>query len=210
MWIGAAITPPTRRKRARQRFFLDALSASRPCHNQASHVHPSRRHVRPRSRPARARALRLRDVRSPRAPARPLPHSRARRRRLVTVFNNCPHQVDPAFYPAVRVGRNTTGGFALQAFYETVVVLPDGWSGRMWGRTNCTARGVCATGQCFSGGENCTSPAPAGPTLAQFTLNGCARPPCALGAADGAQIREPRLLQPVHGRRVQHPAPDRR
>jgi hypothetical protein len=147
-------------------------------------------------------------ARAPR-PRRCPAHAPARRR-LVTVFNNCPHQVDPAFYPAVRVGRNTTGGFALQAFYETVVVLPDGWSGRMWGRTNCTARGVCATGQCFTGGENCTSPAPAGPTLAQFTLNGCARLPCVLDAADGAQIREPRLLQPVYSRWVQHSAPDRR
>jgi hypothetical protein len=32
-------------------------------------------------------------------------------------------------------------------------------------------QGICATGQCFTSGENCTSPAPAGPTLSQFTIN---------------------------------------
>jgi hypothetical protein len=54
------------------------------------------------------------------------------------------------------------------------VTLPANYSGRIWGRTGCDVAGVCATGQCFQGGENCTSPAPAGPTLAQFTINGFA------------------------------------
>ncbi|KAJ7640914.1 Osmotin thaumatin-like protein [Mycena rosella] len=90
----------------------------------------------------------------------------------VSVFNNCTQQVDPAFTPQVLLGGVPTGGFPLAAHLTQVVTFPANYSGRAWGRTGCDAQGVCATGQCFTGGENCTSPAPAGPTLAQFTING--------------------------------------
>ncbi|KAJ7889041.1 Osmotin thaumatin-like protein [Mycena leptocephala] len=90
----------------------------------------------------------------------------------VSVVNNCTQQVDPAFTPQVLLGGAPTGGFPLAAHLTQVVTFPANYSGRAWGRTGCDARGVCTTGQCFTGGENCTSPAPAGPTLAQFTING--------------------------------------
>ncbi|EPQ60498.1 Osmotin, thaumatin-like protein [Gloeophyllum trabeum ATCC 11539] len=92
----------------------------------------------------------------------------------VTLTNDCGYQVDPAFFPQVLEGSTSTGGFPLAAGASQTVTLPSDWSGRLWGRTGCNAAGVCATGSCPSGGENCTSPAPTGPTLAQFTINGYA------------------------------------
>lgn len=92
----------------------------------------------------------------------------------VTLVNNCGYQVDPAAYPAVTYNGAATGGFPLAAGASAAVTLPANYSGRIWGRTGCDADGNCETGQCFQGGENCTSPAPTGPTLAQFTINGYA------------------------------------
>ncbi|TFY56025.1 hypothetical protein EVJ58_g7884 [Rhodofomes roseus] len=92
----------------------------------------------------------------------------------VTLTNNCTYQVDPAFYPAVNASDgSTTGGFPLDSGASANVTLDPTYSGRIWGRTGCDADGNCLTGSC-PGGENCTGPAPAGPTLAQFTLDGYA------------------------------------
>lgn len=89
---------------------------------------------------------------------------------LVTV-NNCGETIDPGFFPAAGTN-NATGGFTLGAGQTQNVSLPSGYSGRVWGRTGCDASGNnCATGGC-TGGIDCTSPAGAGPTLAQFTING--------------------------------------
>ncbi|KZT30730.1 Osmotin thaumatin-like protein [Neolentinus lepideus HHB14362 ss-1] len=95
-------------------------------------------------------------------------------RTSVDIFNNCSYQVDPAFYPMASEDGTATGGFPLIAGASQVVTLYSGWSGRIWGRTGCNSAGVCTSGGCPSGGENCTSPAPTGPTLAQFTIDGYA------------------------------------
>lgn len=93
-------------------------------------------------------------------------------RNPVNIVNNCGEQIDPAFFPTVQDHyRNPTGGFALPAGEQYTVYLLSGWSGRIWGRTDCDADGNCATGGGCQGGVNCTSPAPGGPTLAQFTID---------------------------------------
>ena len=90
----------------------------------------------------------------------------------MNIVNNCGAQIDPAFFPTVQDhDRNPTGGFALPAGEQYTVYLLSGWSGRIWGRTGCDADGNCATGGGCQGGVNCTSPAPGGPTLAQFTID---------------------------------------
>ncbi|KZT66822.1 Osmotin, thaumatin-like protein [Daedalea quercina L-15889] len=90
----------------------------------------------------------------------------------ITLTNDCTYQVDPAFYPdAIASDGSATGGFPLAAGASAGVTLDPTYSGRIWGRTGCDSDGDCATGQC-PGGENCTGPAAAGPTLAQFTLDG--------------------------------------
>ena len=75
----------------------------------------------------------------------------------------------PGIFPASNGGE--LGGFELAANEFLTVTLPDGYSGRIWPRTGCDESGNCETGTC-QGGINCTSPAAAGPTLAQFTIDG--------------------------------------
>lgn len=87
----------------------------------------------------------------------------------MVVVNHCNATIDPAFFPAADSG--ATGGFTLGTGASHSVTLPSGYSGRAWGRTGCNAAGSCTTGTC-TGGVNCTAPAAAGPTLAQFTING--------------------------------------
>ncbi|KAI0729972.1 Osmotin thaumatin-like protein [Fomitopsis betulina] len=90
----------------------------------------------------------------------------------ITLSNNCTYQVDPAFFPVgIASDGSSTGGFPLAAGALVGASLSATYSGRIWGRTGCDADGICSTGEC-PGGENCTGPAPAGPTLAQFTLDG--------------------------------------
>ena len=90
----------------------------------------------------------------------------------MNIVNNCKEQIDPAFYPAVQDhNRNPTGGLELPQGQQYTVYLLSGWSGVIWPRTGCDADGNCATGGGCQGGVNCTSPAPGGPTLAQFTID---------------------------------------
>ncbi|EPS97570.1 Osmotin thaumatin-like protein [Fomitopsis schrenkii] len=88
----------------------------------------------------------------------------------VNVINNCNEQIDPGFFPAVDYDGGKTGGFVLAAHENATVELPSHWAGRIWPRTGCDNEGVCETGSC-RGGINCTDPAPAGPTLAQFNID---------------------------------------
>ena len=94
----------------------------------------------------------------------PVPH-----RAQVTVINDCTEQIDPGFFTAVNYDGGVTGGFVLQSHESAVVELPVGWHGRIWPRTGCDDEGICETGTCRVG-INCTDPAPAGPTLAQFNI----------------------------------------
>ncbi|EPT03255.1 Osmotin thaumatin-like protein [Fomitopsis schrenkii] len=107
----------------------------------------------------------------------------------VYIVNNCDQQIDPAFFPTVQDHyRNPTGGFELPAGEQYLVYLLSGWSGRIWGRTDCDADGNCATGGGCQGGVNCTSPAPAGPTLAQFTIDANGEDYFAPSTVDGFNI----------------------
>ncbi|KAF0895586.1 hypothetical protein E2562_013898 [Oryza meyeriana var. granulata] len=90
--------------------------------------------------------------------------------RVFTIINQCKTMVWPAITPGESFGG---GGFALRPGQSMVFTAPEGWSGRIWGRTECDfdqgGNGSCATGSCGSalqcGGSGAT---PA--TLAEFTL----------------------------------------
>ncbi|KIP03190.1 hypothetical protein PHLGIDRAFT_130311 [Phlebiopsis gigantea 11061_1 CR5-6] len=88
----------------------------------------------------------------------------------VNIVNFCSTPVDPGIFPAANGG--SLGGFMLGPLDgQRTVTLPSGYSGRIWGRTGCDAEGNCQTGNC-QGGVNCTSSTSAGPTLAEFTIDG--------------------------------------
>ncbi|KAF6144821.1 hypothetical protein GIB67_038920, partial [Kingdonia uniflora] len=67
-------------------------------------------------------------------------------------------------------------GYELGSGSSTVLNIPAPWTGRFWGRTQCTNNGgrlVCATGDCASGQVECNGAGGIPPvTLAEFTLGG--------------------------------------
>ncbi|KAL5214432.1 hypothetical protein ABZP36_003584 [Zizania latifolia] len=91
--------------------------------------------------------------------------------RVFTIINQCKTTIWPAATPGQSFGG---GGFALRPGQSMVFTAPVGWSGRIWGRTECNfdqgGNGSCATGSCGSalkcGGASGETPA----SLAEFTL----------------------------------------
>ncbi|CAM0908768.1 unnamed protein product [Alopecurus aequalis] len=92
-----------------------------------------------------------------------------------TVTNSCGYTVWPGILSNAGVPQPSTTGFALSPGQSRAVIVPDGWSGRIWGRTLCGPSGAggfaCVTGDCGSGTIECSGRGAAPPaTLAEFTL----------------------------------------
>ncbi|TVU10189.1 hypothetical protein EJB05_43701 [Eragrostis curvula] len=95
-----------------------------------------------------------------------------------TLSNSCGYTVWPGLLSSAGSPPLSTTGFALAPGESRPVDAPPGWSGRVWGRTQCatdpnTGKFSCATGECGSGTVECAGGGAAPPTtLAEFTLNG--------------------------------------
>lgn len=86
-------------------------------------------------------------------------------------MNQCKETIWPAI---ITDGSNFHGeGFTLEPGKTAFYNAPDGWSGRIWGRTGCdfdkTGNGTCQTGDCGTS-VNCTSAGSLPVTIAEFTL----------------------------------------
>ncbi|MED6158078.1 hypothetical protein PIB30_029386 [Stylosanthes scabra] len=93
------------------------------------------------------------------------------------IVNKCSYPVWPGLLSGAGTPQLSTTGFALQPGESNVVSIPDGWSGRIWGRTLCstdsTGKFSCITGDCGSSAVECVGAGAVPPaTLAEFTLNG--------------------------------------
>ena len=65
---------------------------------------------------------------------------------------------------------NCAGGFALSAGTSRTSIVPNSWSGRVWGRTHCSGT-RCLTGDCGHGPQ-CDGAGGAPPaTLAEITFD---------------------------------------
>ncbi|KAL7152891.1 hypothetical protein ABFS83_04G128600 [Erythranthe nasuta] len=92
----------------------------------------------------------------------------------MTLYNKCSHPVWPGIQPGSGKPVLAKGGFKLLPNKSYALQLPEGWSGRLWGRHGCSfdsaGHGRCATGDCggalFCNGMGGTPPA----TLAEITL----------------------------------------
>ncbi|XP_009404587.2 thaumatin-like protein isoform X1 [Musa acuminata AAA Group] len=68
------------------------------------------------------------------------------------LVNNCNYSVWPGTLGNAGHLTPKDGGFHLARFEEAVIDVPEGWSGRIWGRTGCCfdehGGGYCDTGDC--------------------------------------------------------------
>ncbi|KAL5973394.1 hypothetical protein ACLOJK_030044 [Asimina triloba] len=68
------------------------------------------------------------------------------------VVNNCNQSVWPGILGGAGQQSPQDGGFHLSSGEEVVLNVPDGWSGRIWGRSGCcfdnNGKGSCETGDC--------------------------------------------------------------
>ncbi|XP_077230268.1 thaumatin-like protein [Tasmannia lanceolata] len=90
------------------------------------------------------------------------------------IYNKCTHTVWPGIQPTAGKPVVAGGGFRLPPNKAYSLKVPAGWSGRIWGREDCsfdaTGKGRCVTGDCGGAlacnGLGGTPPA----TLAEITL----------------------------------------
>ncbi|RZC48115.1 hypothetical protein C5167_041077 [Papaver somniferum] len=91
------------------------------------------------------------------------------------VINKCRQTVWPGILSTAISSLNTTG-FPLQKDESRIITVPSSWSGRFWGRTNCSQNSTgyfsCISGDCGSGKVECSGRSGKPPTtLAEFALN---------------------------------------
>ncbi|CDO96934.1 unnamed protein product [Coffea canephora] len=94
------------------------------------------------------------------------------------IVNKCRHTI----WPGILTGANrrplNSTGFILKSGKSITLSVPSSWSGRIWGRTDCstdpsTGKFSCLTADCGSGRVECAGSGAVPPaTLAEFTLNG--------------------------------------
>ncbi|XP_068646838.1 thaumatin-like protein 1b [Aristolochia californica] len=93
-----------------------------------------------------------------------------------TMTNNCEYMVWPGVLSGAGTAPLSKTGFPLQKGESQALTVPTNWSGRFWGRTQCTEDSTgkfsCVTGDCGSGKVECAGGAAPPATLAEFTLNG--------------------------------------
>jgi hypothetical protein len=87
-----------------------------------------------------------------------------------TIVNKCSYTVYPGIYPATF----DNGGWQMAPGSQVSFTLPNGWNGRIWGRTGCNGASpaVCESGQCGGIGLQCAgTTGVAGTSLAEFNLD---------------------------------------
>ncbi|EFJ18267.1 hypothetical protein SELMODRAFT_113238, partial [Selaginella moellendorffii] len=104
----------------------------------------------------------------------------------INLYNACQFPVWPAWIPNAGVAQIAPGGAKIQPYESIHLLAPWGWSGRFWGRTDCSSSIAainssntannhtmntmidCETGDC-NGELGCSSPGLPPATLVEFT-----------------------------------------
>ncbi|KAJ4846757.1 hypothetical protein Tsubulata_010244, partial [Turnera subulata] len=94
----------------------------------------------------------------------------------LTISNNCSSTVWPAIVSNPNTPQLSVSGFTLEPNQSTTLQVNSFWSGRVWGRTNCTqdpfGKFTCATRDCNSSSIECFGKEGASPlTVAEFHMN---------------------------------------
>ncbi|KAL6655836.1 hypothetical protein ACP70R_006662 [Stipagrostis hirtigluma subsp. patula] len=116
---------------------------------------------------------------------------------VFTIVNQCKTTIWPAAFPGESFGG---GGFELRPGQSRVFTVKGGWSGRIWGRTDCSfdksGNGSCATGACGSS-LKCGASGDPPASLAEFTLAAGAKDFYDVSLVDGFNL--PMVVAPVNG-----------
>ncbi|GMJ12079.1 hypothetical protein like AT1G20030 [Hibiscus trionum] len=92
---------------------------------------------------------------------------------IFTFKNNCPYTVWPGTLAGAGPQLSSTG-FELASQASSTLNVPQPWSGRFWGRTNCniaSGKFQCATADCGTGQVTCNGAGAIPPaSLMEFTL----------------------------------------
>lgn len=94
-----------------------------------------------------------------------------------TFTNNCPFTIWPGTLSGGGTSQLTSTGFELASKASYTLDVPAQWSGRFWGRSQCSTdtngKFTCATGDCGSGQIACNGAGGIPPvSLVEFTLAG--------------------------------------
>ncbi|XP_009122804.1 thaumatin-like protein [Brassica rapa] len=98
------------------------------------------------------------------------------------LVNNCQESIWPAILGGGGQTTPRNGGFHMGSGEETIIDVPDKWSGRIWGRQGCTFNqngkgGSCQTGDCNGGSLNCQGTGGVPPaTVVEMTLGSSSSP----------------------------------
>ncbi|KAJ4882265.1 Pathogenesis-related thaumatin superfamily protein [Raphanus sativus] len=97
------------------------------------------------------------------------------------LVNNCRESIWPGILGGGGQTTPRNGGFHLGSGEETIIDVPDKWSGRIWGRQGCifnqNGKGSCQTGDCNGGSLNCQGTGGVPPaTVVEMTLGSSSSP----------------------------------
>ncbi|KAL9278162.1 putative Thaumatin family [Arabidopsis thaliana] len=97
------------------------------------------------------------------------------------IVNNCQESIWPGILGGGGQITPRNGGFHMGSGEETIIDVPDKWSGRIWGRQGCTfnqnGKGSCQTGDCNGGSINCQGTGGVPPaTVVEMTLGSSSSP----------------------------------
>ncbi|KAJ7438889.1 thaumatin [Mycena galericulata] len=115
--------------------------------------------------------------------------------RFITVTNNCPFVIWPAFFTASNGLPEQAPGWEAQPNTDLTFATPDNWNGRVWARRNCdfsTSSGPesCLDGGCI-GGLICNTTTGTGvppATLATFDFSGQSQDIYTVSIVDGYNL----------------------
>ncbi|KAE9590540.1 putative thaumatin [Lupinus albus] len=95
----------------------------------------------------------------------------------VTLKNNCPYTIWPGTLSGGGTPQLSSTGFELASQASNTIEVPSTWSGRFWGRTQCSTdtngKFKCSSGDCASGQISCNGAGGIPPvSLVEITLSG--------------------------------------
>ncbi|KAK7300320.1 hypothetical protein RJT34_11163 [Clitoria ternatea] len=113
-----------------------------------------------------------------------------------TFKNNCPFTVWPATLTGGSKPQLSTTGFELPSKSSFSLTVPDGWSGRFWGRSQCfkepTGKFTCEVADCGSEQISCNGEGEIPPaSLVELTLSSNTNDQdfCDISLVDGIDTR---------------------